>query len=189
MVREQHLGDIQWYFSLLSLILIQLAAVCNLTENLTYLFIICPPVVLSFLTLKIPSQKGKGLFTIITQKDKGASIALAIDWRTTKELATKFKTLAGFSCFYLVCLQGKNLQTSLSDLGDEDVSKNCPSSSRSIGNSSDANIFTAHEKTKEKVCEKCRGFWSRNGSYVNTQGPQCSLESTEIWEKWQSDGK
>lgn len=37
MAREQHLGDIQWHFNLLGLTLIQLAAVCNPTEALTYI--------------------------------------------------------------------------------------------------------------------------------------------------------
>lgn len=54
-VIEQHLGDIQWYFNLLGLTLIQLAAACNPTQDLTDLFIIYAPVVLSFLTLKTPA--------------------------------------------------------------------------------------------------------------------------------------
>lgn len=98
--------------------------------------------------------------------------------------------MPGFSHFYLVCLQGKNFHTNLSDSGDEAVWRNCPSLSRNIDNSSDANfLHCTSDRTKEKLCDKCSGFWSRNGSYVNTQGPQCSLESREIWEKWQSAGK
>lgn len=76
MVSGQHLTYIQWYFNFLGLTLVQLEAVCNPTEDLIYLFIICPSVVLSSLTLKTLTWKDKDLFTIITQKDKGASLTL-----------------------------------------------------------------------------------------------------------------
>ena len=62
MIREQHLGEIQWYLNLLGLTPTQLAAVCGTGENLTHLFTISPLVVLSFVTLKAPTWKSKGLY-------------------------------------------------------------------------------------------------------------------------------
>lgn len=42
---------------------------------------------------------------------------------------------------------------------------------KDIDNSSDANhLHCTWDKIKEKLGEKRSGFWSRNGSYVNTQG-------------------
>lgn len=113
MIRQQHLGEIQWYLNLLSLTPTQLAAICGTTEDLTHLFTISPLLFLSFITLKAPTWKNqRSLYN--NHKDEGCKPNL-------NEHATKFKKLPGLSHFYLVWLQGKNLQTSLSDYGEQDV--------------------------------------------------------------------
>lgn len=75
MIRQQHLGEIQWYLNLLSLTPTQLAAICGTTEDLTHLFTVSPLLFLSFVTLKAPTWKNqRSLYN--NHKDEGASLTL-----------------------------------------------------------------------------------------------------------------